>query len=88
MIDASVAAKWLLPEDGSDQASALLVENISDPRLIERIAREAGLKVGGALYSDALSAPGTAADTYVHMFEHNVRTLVEAMTPAGAGQPH
>lgn len=70
------------------QASALLVENISDPRLIERIAREAGLKVGGALYSDALSAPGTAADTYVHMFEHNVRTLVEAMTPAGAGQPH
>ena len=70
------------------QASALLVENISDPRLIERIAREAGLKVGGALYSDALSAPGTAADTYVHLFEHNVRTLVEAMTPAGTGPTH
>jgi len=70
------------------QASALLVENISDPRLIERIAREAGLKVGGALYSDALSAPGTAADTYVHMFQHNVRTLVEAMTPAGTQRSH
>ena len=70
------------------QASALLVENISDPRLIERIAREAGLKVGGALYSDALSAPGTSADTYVHLFEHNVRTLVEAMTPAGTGPTH
>ena len=70
------------------KASALLVENISDPRLIERIAREAGLKVGGALYSDALSAPGTAADTYVHLFEHNVRTLVEAMTPAGTGPTH
>ena len=70
------------------KASALLVENISDPRLIERIAREAGLKVGGALYSDALSAPGTAADTYVHLFEHNVRTLVEAMTPAGAEHAH
>lgn len=64
------------------QASALLVENISDPRLIERIAREANLKVGGELYSDALSAPGTAADTYIHMFEHNVRTLLDAMTPA------
>lgn len=62
------------------KASALLVENISDPRLIERIGREAGLKVGGALYSDALSPPGTEADTYVRMFEHNVRTLVEAMS--------
>ncbi len=70
------------------QASALLVENISDPRLIERIAREAGLKVGGALYSDALSAPGTAADTYIHLFEHNVRTLVEAMTPAESAPAH
>jgi zinc/manganese transport system substrate-binding protein len=64
------------------QASALLVENISDPRLIERIAREAQVKVGGELYSDALSPPGTAADTYLRMFEHNVRTLLDAMTPA------
>lgn len=62
------------------KASALMVENISDPRLIERIAREAGLKVGGKLYSDALSPPGTEADTYLKMFEHNVRTLVEAMS--------
>lgn len=62
------------------KASALLLENISDPRLIERIAREANLKVGGELYSDALSPPGTEADTYLKMFEHNVRTLVEAMT--------
>lgn len=65
------------------KASALLVENISDPRLIDRIAREAGLKVGGKLYSDALSLPGTEADTYLKMFEHNVRTLVEAMSAVG-----
>ena len=68
------------------KASALLVENISDPRLIERIGREAGLKVGGALFSDALSPPGTEADTYVRMFEHNVRTLVEAMSVGVAVQ--
>jgi zinc/manganese transport system substrate-binding protein len=69
------------------QASALLVENISDPRLIERIAREAQVKVGGELYSDALSPPGTAADTYLRMFEHNVRTLLDAMTPAKISNP-
>ena len=65
------------------RASAMLVENISDPRLIERIAREAGLAVGGKLYSDALSAPGTDADTYLKMFEYNVRTLVAAMSVEG-----
>jgi zinc/manganese transport system substrate-binding protein len=69
------------------QASALLVENISDPRMIERIAREAQVKVGGELYSDALSPPGTAADTYLRMFEHNVRTLLDAMTPAKISEP-
>jgi zinc/manganese transport system substrate-binding protein len=69
------------------QASALLVENISDPRMIERIAREAQVKVGGELYSDALSPPGTAADTYLRMFEHNVRTLLDAMTPAKISDP-
>ena len=72
----------------ASKASALLVENISDPRLIERIGRESGLKVGGALYSDALSPEGTEADTYVRMFEHNVRTLVDAMSlnvPAAPG---
>ena len=61
------------------RASALLLENISDPRLLERIAREARVNVGGKLYSDALSAPGTEADTYLRMFAHNVDTLVAAI---------
>lgn len=66
----------------AQQVGALLLENISDPRLIERIAREAGVGVGGALYSDALSPPGTAADTYLRLFAHNVRTIVEALEQA------
>lgn len=69
------------------RASALLLENISDPRLIERIAREASLKVGGELYSDALSPPGTEADTYLKMFEHNVQTLVDAMSAHPSAAP-
>lgn len=69
------------------KASALLLENISDPRLIERIAREAGVKVGGELYSDALSPPGTEADTYLKMFEHNVQTLVDAMSARTSAVP-
>ncbi|KAF7600678.1 MAG: ABC transporter substrate-binding protein [Candidatus Dactylopiibacterium carminicum] len=58
---------------------ALFVENISDPRLIEQIARETGLKPAGALYSDALSA-GAPAATYADMMRHNTRLLTEAIT--------
>jgi zinc/manganese transport system substrate-binding protein len=63
------------------RASAVFVENISDPRLLQRIAREAGVGVGGRLYSDALSAPGTEADTYLKMFAHNANAIVTALTP-------
>ena len=61
----------LIREIKHDDIRALLVENMSDPRLLERVAEETGARVGGELYSDALSPPGTAADTYLKMFAHN-----------------
>jgi zinc/manganese transport system substrate-binding protein len=61
---------------------ALFVENISDPRLIDRIARESGARVGGTLYSDALSVPGGPADTYLRLVAHNARSLAEALGAA------
>lgn len=83
----AAAVARIVRQARESKASALLVENISDPRLIERIAREATVKVGGKLYSDALSLPGSEADTYLHMFEHNARTLVEAMSPGTGHAP-
>ena len=62
------------------RANAVFVENISDPRLLQRIAAEAGVGVGGRLYSDALSAPGTEADTYLKMFTHNANAIIQALT--------
>ena len=66
----------------AQQARALFVENISDPRLVERIAREAGASVGGTLYSDALSPPGTRADSYLKLMTHNAETLLAALAPS------
>ncbi|MGV8935574.1 MAG: zinc ABC transporter substrate-binding protein AztC [Allorhizobium sp.] len=62
-----------------DKASAIFVENISDERLIKQIAAETGLKVGGTLYSDALSATGGPAATYINMISHNVETIAAAI---------
>lgn len=58
---------------------ALFIENMSDPRLVQQIAAETGAKVGGALYSDALSQPADGAATYLDMFKHNVALLVPAL---------
>ncbi|KUO55595.1 MAG: hypothetical protein APF80_15575 [Alphaproteobacteria bacterium BRH_c36] len=62
---------------------ALFVENVSDPRLIEQIARETGLKPAGRLYSDALSRAGGDADSYLAMMRHNANVIAEALE-AGA----
>jgi len=63
----------------AQRVRALFVENISDPRLVERIAHEAGATLGGTLYSDALSPPGTRADTYLKLMAHNAETLLAAL---------
>ena len=63
-----------------NKVSAIFTENISDPRVLERIAQDSGAKVGGRLYADALTEPGTAADTYLKMFERNVTTIVEGIS--------
>ncbi len=65
-----------------ERISAVFIENVADPRLIERIRAESGARVGGTLYSDALSAAGGPAPDYVSMMRHNLRTIVEAIAPA------
>ena len=57
---------------------AVFTENIKDGRMVQRIAQETGVKVGGTLYSDALSK-GAPAKTYADMFRYNVKTMVGAM---------
>lgn len=58
---------------------ALFMENISDPRAIQRISAETGAKIGGKLFSDALSDAGGPAATYVDMMRHNARQIAGAM---------
>ncbi|MGY3692929.1 zinc/manganese transport system substrate-binding protein [Bradyrhizobium sp. USDA 3240] len=58
---------------------AVFLENISDPRLVERIAAETGAKVGGTLYSDSLTAEKGQAPTYIDMVRHNIKALTSAL---------
>lgn len=71
----------LIRQIKGDAVSALFIENITDPRLLRRIAGEAGVKIGGTLYSDALSSASGPASTYLDLMAHNADTLLAAMRP-------
>jgi zinc/manganese transport system substrate-binding protein len=64
----------------AEKIPAVFLENVADPRLLDQIARETGAKIGGTLYSDALSGPGGPAPTYLDMFRHNVGALTAALS--------
>jgi len=58
---------------------AVFLENVTDPRLVKSIASESGAKVGGTLYSDALSSPDGPAGSYIEMMRNNIRELSAAL---------
>jgi len=58
---------------------AVFPENISDPRLMQRIAQETGARIGGKLYSDALTSEKGDAASYLDLMRHNMKQLVTAL---------
>lgn len=63
----------------AEKVPAVFLENITNPRLAEQIARESGAKIGGRLYSDALSAADGPAGTYIAMMKHNISQIEKAL---------
>ena len=62
-----------------EKIPAVFLENMSDDRLIGRIAAETGARVGGTLFSDALTDEKGDAPTYIAMVKHNIRALTSAL---------
>ena len=58
---------------------AVFLENVTDPRLMQQIARETGAKIGGTLYSDALTDAKGDATTYIDLIRHNLKQLAAAL---------
>jgi manganese/zinc/iron transport system substrate-binding protein len=68
---------------------AIFVESSVNPEMINGVARETGVQVGGKLFSDAMGKPGeleTGSDgetydvgTWVGMMKHNVNVIVEGL---------
>jgi len=69
----------LIRQIKSEGIKVVFFESMTSPKLVETLASEAGARVGGTLYSDALSPPGGPADSYLKMFDNNVPELKAAM---------
>ena len=81
--EAAVSAKdvaRIISQIRKQKIPAVFMENITDPRMMEQIAKESGAKIGGSLFSDALSDEKGPAATYIDMMRNNIRELRTALT--------
>ncbi|WP_376087235.1 metal ABC transporter solute-binding protein, Zn/Mn family [Roseomonas sp. CCTCC AB2023176] len=74
----------LIRQIRAEGITAVFVENMSAPATLERLAREAGVRVSGRLYADALSGAGGPATTYEALVRHNTGLMVAAMLRGAA----
>ena len=59
---------------------AIFVENMSNPKVMQQIAQEAGVAIAPPLYTDAMGDANSEGATYIEMMRYNVRTIVTALT--------
>ena len=69
----------LIKQIQREKIKTVYVENMSNPKLLAQLSKDAGASVGASLYADALSAPDQAGATYLKMMRHNVSQLAAGM---------
>jgi zinc/manganese transport system substrate-binding protein len=80
--EAEVSAKdvaRIITQIRKQRIPAVFLENVTDERLLKRIGAESGARIGGTLYSDALTDANGQAATYLDMMRHNVKQLAAAL---------
>ena len=58
---------------------SIFVETTIDGKVMRQIAQDAGVRIGGKLYSDSMGTPGSAGETYLGMMRENVLTIVQGL---------
>ncbi len=69
----------LIDQIKQEHIKAVFIENATDPRLVQQVAKASGAEMGGELYAEALSAADGPASTYAKMFRYNISLLVAGM---------
>ena len=69
----------LIDQIKREHIKAVFIENATDPRLVQQVAKASGAQMGGELYAEALSTADGPASTYAKMFQYNISSLVAGM---------
>lgn len=69
----------LIDQIKQEHIKAVFIENATDPRLVQQVAKASGAEMGGELYAEALSTVDGPASTYAKMFRYNISLLVAGM---------
>lgn len=69
----------LIDQIKQEHIKAVFIENATDPRLVQQVAKASGAELGGELYAEALSTADGPASTYAKMFQYNISSLVAGM---------
>ena len=80
--DAEPSAKQvaaLIRQIKREKIKAVFFENMTSPKLLAQLSRDAGVTLGSELYADALSKPGEPGATYLQMMRHNITQLTAGM---------
>ncbi|MBA4303528.1 MAG: hypothetical protein C0424_04825 [Sphingobacteriaceae bacterium] len=70
----------------SRKLPAIFVESTINPKLLQQVAEDAGIRIGGSMYADSMGPEGSGADTYLRMLLHNARTLAEGLGGAATNE--
>jgi ABC-type Zn uptake system ZnuABC Zn-binding protein ZnuA len=76
----AAATQRLVGQIRSEHVAAIFPESALNPKLERAIADDAGARVGGALWADALGPEGSSGDTYLNALASNTRTIVSALS--------
>lgn len=63
-----------------ERIQLIFVENITNEKQIDIIRESTGARIGGTLFSDALSAQDGPATDYISLMKHNVSLFMSAMS--------
>lgn len=80
--DAEPSAKQvaqLIRQIQREKIKAVFVENMSNPKLLAQLSKDAGVTVGARLYADALSSADKPGASYLKMMRHNMTQLAAGM---------
>ena len=65
---------------------AIFVESTINPKLIEQLAKDNKVSIGGELFADSLGDSESEAASYIDMLRYNTETIVQALTKQISGE--